>query len=699
MTFDALLAWLLTYFVHSTLLLSFAWLTSYLLGSRRLAAREVIWRFALIGGLLTATVQYAMSWEPLGGSRSLHAMSVDVAEGEVASVDTRYSSIGLDAGLLAKRKDAPLPAITAAEPTRASRTESRFVPIALASWSVVSFILLGRLSIAFLRLRWRLSGRVPVVEGRLFRVFRRLASVAGVKPSVCLSSSHRIRVPLARGLRRGEVCVPVQVQVDLDQEQQETVLAHELAHVRRRDPVWLLSARLLECVLFFQPLNIVARKKLQQIAELRCDDWAVERTGRPVALAKCLTQVAEWGLEGPHPLAAVSMAGSGSQLGRRVRRLLEREYPMPDAGIPRWLKIAVPAMLLVVTLTAPGVSGSAPAEPEPPRETVPAPTELTPLVRPVPASAVKPAAGAEDVLARPQPVADPETVAAPRVEPVPRPLARPVFPALAPVATVEALPTMGAPRAPRVEEILAPELEELAEHLAHLEVVLASEALELAETAEELAMAKLEAVSRNGEIELIELELEEVEELEALEELEETALMSLRGREADLAEMGALLEAEIEQLAVRYQGELSVIEARMARRLEASRDPERQRRIEERIELHARRIEERAERMADEVEDRERRLQETTLTSEERGRLREEARARAEAARPSLEEMRELREEVRREVERMRPNLEEQQRLREELRQEIEQLRARFQVDLQRRLEELRELREDSVDR
>jgi len=63
-------SWLLTYLVHSTLLLLAAWLiTSWSRTSD--TVRDILWKCALVGGLVTATVQMAVAREPLGGQLRL----------------------------------------------------------------------------------------------------------------------------------------------------------------------------------------------------------------------------------------------------------------------------------------------------------------------------------------------------------------------------------------------------------------------------------------------------------------------------------------------------------------------------------------------------------------------------------------------------------------------------------------------------
>src|SRR5882672_7525493 len=72
---QAALAWLLTYLLHSTLLLGLAWLASKPLARWSVAAEETMWRLALVGALLTASLQLAAGWEPAAGRWRLTAAS------------------------------------------------------------------------------------------------------------------------------------------------------------------------------------------------------------------------------------------------------------------------------------------------------------------------------------------------------------------------------------------------------------------------------------------------------------------------------------------------------------------------------------------------------------------------------------------------------------------------------------------------
>lgn len=183
---------------------------------------------------------------------------------------------------------------------------------------------------------------------------------AGVWKPVRLSASGVCPTPIALGWF--EISVPERFITDLEPNQQRSALAHELAHLVRRDPVWELFAGILEALFFFQPLNRIARHRLRDAAENLSDDWAVRQTGSPLSLACCLTDIASWVGAGSEPLptGTIAMAEGGPPLLRRVRRLAERDEPEPH---PSRLRFAGAGGLLVFMATAaPAISlGGPPA--------------------------------------------------------------------------------------------------------------------------------------------------------------------------------------------------------------------------------------------------------------------------------------------------------------------------------------------------
>jgi beta-lactamase regulating signal transducer with metallopeptidase domain len=372
------LAWLLTYLLHSTLLLGLAWLASKPLARWSVAAEETMWKLALVGALLTASLQLAAGWEPAAGRWRLAGIPpvaapmmemMERTEGTARTERTPRTAVRVE----------PLRIVAPASPAAmAPSPAAPWLPTAvLGFWALGAAVLLGAYARSFSRIRRRLRSRPRVVGGSLLVQLRELAAGAGLGQSVRLSCSSRVPVPLALGVRRPEICLPPRALAGLTEEQQQGLLAHELAHLVRRDPLWLVASHLLTAALFFQPLNWVARRRMREISEMLSDEWAATFTGRPLSLAGCLAEVAGWSV-GLRPLPLPGMADRPSNLARRIRRLLDDTRAPEHPARRLWLGAAMVALLVVVVAAAPAVSAS--------RQEAPAPV---PVEKPAAAPAVQ----------------------------------------------------------------------------------------------------------------------------------------------------------------------------------------------------------------------------------------------------------------------------------------------------------------------
>tara|TARA_R110002126_G_scaffold6119_10_gene32286 strand:- start:45280 stop:46605 length:1326 start_codon:yes stop_codon:yes gene_type:complete len=337
------LAWLGTYLVHSTILLGLA----ALLTRRELRARTVewIWKSALVGSLATATLQTSLGLDPLGAQ---------IALGGVAEPVTVTTSLPVHA----------LPGPTTIAPTQVVPTVVAQAWPAFALWAWVVGGALGAvlLLVATRRLQIRLRGIEDIESGPMLATLEHLRRRAGMRRRVRLAVCPSLDSPIALGVWRPTIVLPPRAVRDLPPRMQAPMLAHELAHVARFDPFWLDVCRLLECVVFLQPLHRMARRHLARCAEFRCDDWAVRETGDRIALARCLTEVAGW-LGRSTPLPACGMADLRSPLAERVRRILDAS-PTPDQR-PVGVAAIAPALIAATVLWAPGfaVAESAPDVP------------------------------------------------------------------------------------------------------------------------------------------------------------------------------------------------------------------------------------------------------------------------------------------------------------------------------------------------
>jgi beta-lactamase regulating signal transducer with metallopeptidase domain len=361
----ALTGWMATYALHSTILLGLVLLINPRLGSD--AWRETLWKTALLGGLLTATLQTAAGYTPLVGRWTFEppveasppgrALARQTEQPDPPIADSREHSIQQNpshqtGGAAASSATTSLSKGNLPDADKNAGT-SWIMPL-VAVWFAVAGLLLGRLALQHVWLFRVLANRKPVTEGPLPGMLAALRRHAGIWAPVRLTASAACPTPIALGRR--ELCVPERFLTDLQPDQQRSALAHELAHLRRGDPMWQLTAGIIESVFFFQPLNRVARRRLRDAAENLCDDWAVRHTGSALGLARCLTDIASWVSPTRIPEATLAIAEGGSPLLRRVERLAEwREPPMHATQFRSFASVG---LLAFVALVAPAVSQS-----------------------------------------------------------------------------------------------------------------------------------------------------------------------------------------------------------------------------------------------------------------------------------------------------------------------------------------------------
>ncbi|MFL5608493.1 MAG: M56 family metallopeptidase, partial [Gemmatimonadaceae bacterium] len=357
----AVLAWLLTYLIHSTALLALAW---GLTRARQWtpASADILWKAALLGGLLSATAQIGLELRPVGSVSLTHAAAIttshDAAHIPAAPTSAQGNATGDGSASTS-------PAYTASPPESpaiaALATPLSMQTVIAAIWA------LGALALALgyvarrLILVGRIGDRRAVSDARLLAELEQLSADAKLRRRPRLTVTTRLSSPIALGI--SEICLPESALTELDPEEQRVMLAHELAHLARHDPIWLALASVVERVLWIQPLNRFARRRIAASSEYLCDEWAVRRTGSGVALARCLARVAEWIQTSPLGVPVAGMAEERSLLVSRVEKLLAGGRHDPRSrGL---LALAAVGVVVATIAIVPGVTGRSARASEP----------------------------------------------------------------------------------------------------------------------------------------------------------------------------------------------------------------------------------------------------------------------------------------------------------------------------------------------
>jgi len=133
-----------------------------------------------------------------------------------------------------------------------------------------------------------------------------------------------VTMPSALGLGRGVIVLPRRLVLDLEADELDQVVLHELAHLRRRDDWTRLLQALAEAIVGLHPAVWWIGRRLDLEREAACDAFAVRHTESALAYATCLTKVARFAVAvDPAEAVAPGAGRPGYALRVRITRLLD----------------------------------------------------------------------------------------------------------------------------------------------------------------------------------------------------------------------------------------------------------------------------------------------------------------------------------------------------------------------------------------
>jgi beta-lactamase regulating signal transducer with metallopeptidase domain len=234
-------------------------------------------------------------------------------------------------------------------------------PLVLLAYAGGLLMVGGRLLAGLWMLRrWTRDAR-DVTCPLWLAAFERTRSEAPNGDRIRLMVSDTLYSPLSWGLVRPVILIDPDTLAEPDEA--EAILAHEVAHIARRDWLALMLTRIAAALFWFNPVVWLLEREIVQQAEEAADCEAA-RCVEPARYAQTLLS---WAQVPGRALPANSIAPKGSALGRRVRAILDRRTRERPSGSA----LTRVAVMLCVAIAAPVaamklVQASAPAAPEAP---------------------------------------------------------------------------------------------------------------------------------------------------------------------------------------------------------------------------------------------------------------------------------------------------------------------------------------------
>ena len=198
-----------------------------------------------------------------------------------------------------------------------------------------------------------------MVPQEVERAFQRLCQQIQVGRHVVLRASDEVISPLAMGVWRATVILPMSAILRMPREELEAVIAHELGHIRRADYIWNLVQTAVESVLFFHPAVWWLSRIVRDRREVCCDEIGVECCADPTVYARALLRLEEQ--RTVKLRLAMALGGCGGTLLGRVRKILGEDMAM-ESRMTSGISVAAAGALVTGLLLGPKI-GEAVASP------------------------------------------------------------------------------------------------------------------------------------------------------------------------------------------------------------------------------------------------------------------------------------------------------------------------------------------------
>jgi uncharacterized protein (TIGR03435 family) len=160
---------------------------------------------------------------------------------------------------------------------------------------------------------------------RCLRAAVRTASPLDLPIGVQAMSSPAFPEPGVFGILRPVLLLPEGIIGQLTAPQLESVLAHELCHIRRRDNLATAMHMVVEALFWFHPLVWWLGARLIGERERACDEEVLRLGNEPAAYAEGILRVCELYLESPLPCVA---GVTGANLRTRIEEIMARRIAL-----------------------------------------------------------------------------------------------------------------------------------------------------------------------------------------------------------------------------------------------------------------------------------------------------------------------------------------------------------------------------------
>ncbi len=172
-----------------------------------------------------------------------------------------------------------------------------------------------------------------------------------LRKSVRVLLSDLVSVPTAIGIFRPVILMPISLQTGLSMQEVESILAHELAHIRRNDYLINIFQSVAEILFFYHPAMWWISGIIRDERENCCDDMAVSILGDSLVYSRTLARMNELNVQQTYTQTALAFNGKKGSLLGRIKRLFGHKNEN-NVLAERFAAVTIILAAMLVSLTA-----------------------------------------------------------------------------------------------------------------------------------------------------------------------------------------------------------------------------------------------------------------------------------------------------------------------------------------------------------
>ena len=346
--------WMQTHFVpflinatwQSSILIAVIFLLTWLLRKRAPVVGQVLWMLALFGTLIVPFVNIGLN--QIGGASIFLVEIPQSASSSPPTGTTAQMDAEAGFGFNPKRQDSMVdqqvtthdqnlsfaahrsPEQSASKTAAIDQTfwwtiKGHWRILISLAWGIGVCLMIGRLMAHWFSLTRIRTTAIAETNPAVLEMIDTLTVQVGIRQPVEVKTSRAIRIPCMFGMRKPVILLPLNLSDSLDPLELRAVLAHELAHVYRKDYLLHCCQSVIQAIYWFHPLIHFAAWQAARVCEQVCDDWVLRVTGEHMTYAKGLTRFAEATTQMPPMQPTLPLFRRKSDLFKRIESILSHD--------------------------------------------------------------------------------------------------------------------------------------------------------------------------------------------------------------------------------------------------------------------------------------------------------------------------------------------------------------------------------------